>query len=180
MRATDNVCYLNYKEYVDTLEKGREKRIKPNIVKKALKDIDVNDPFFDSLKTDYPDYTKWFSKKKKQGANAYVTVNKRHITSLLMIKVENEEEDYGNFSKEMKKCRRLKIETFKVEDTGKHIANTFIEIIKKKAIELKIEEIYITILDKHKELINFLIKEGFYYYCIRNTNEKVYIKEIRN
>ena len=41
MRATDNVCYINYKEYVDTLEKGREKRIKPNIVKKALKDIDV-------------------------------------------------------------------------------------------------------------------------------------------
>lgn len=133
------------------MEKGREKRIKPNIVKRALKDIDVNDPFFDSLKTDYPDYTKWFAKKKKQRANAYVTVNKRHITSLLMIKVENEEEDYGNFSKEMKKCRRLKI-----------------------------EEIYITILYKHKELINFLIKEGFYYYCIKNTNEKVYIKEIRN
>ena len=80
-----------------------------------------------------------------------------------MIKVENEEEDYGNFSKEMKKCRRLKIETFKVEDTGKHIANTFIEIIKKKAIELKIEEIYITILDKHKELINFLKKEEYFF-----------------
>ncbi len=162
------------------MQKTREKRIKPNIVKKALKDIDVNDPFFDSLKTDYPDYTKWFTKKKKQGANAYVTVNEKHITSLLMIKVEDEKEDYGNFSKEMKKCRRLKIETFKVEDTGKHIANMFIEIIKDEAMKLKIEEIYITILDKHKELINFLIKEGFYCYCIKNTNEKVYIKEIKN
>ena len=34
---------------------------------KRFSDIDINDPFFDSLKDDYRGFVKWFNKKRKEG-----------------------------------------------------------------------------------------------------------------
>ena len=38
-----------------------------NIIMKQYKfsDIDLSDPFFDTLKGDYPEFSEWFSKKSK-------------------------------------------------------------------------------------------------------------------
>lgn len=38
-------------------------------------EIDLNDPFLDSLKSDYPDFEEWFIKKKQSDAQAYVQYN---------------------------------------------------------------------------------------------------------
>ena len=35
-------------------------------------DIDLSDPFFDSLKQDYPEFSEWYTKKAKKGAKAFM------------------------------------------------------------------------------------------------------------
>ena len=61
------------------------------------------------------------------------------------------------------------------------------KIIINKAIDLRVDEIYITLFDKQKHLINLLRKFGFKYYCFKNTvksnggisKEKIYVKKIK-
>ena len=42
------------------------------IILKKFADIDLNDPFFKSLKEDYTEFETWFNKKSKDGSRAYV------------------------------------------------------------------------------------------------------------
>lgn len=35
---------------------------------RALSECDINDPFFDSLKEDYPEFEIWYLKKSQEGS----------------------------------------------------------------------------------------------------------------
>ena len=37
--------------------------------------ISLSDPFFNSLKEDYPEFSKWYNKKKKDNAKAFIQKN---------------------------------------------------------------------------------------------------------
>lgn len=156
------------------------------IEEKKLSDLDVNDSFFNTLKKDYDDFEIWFQKKQKQGTKAYVTMNNEKITSFLMLKEENENEDYYDFDKTMLPFKRLKISTMKVIQTGERIADAFIKIIFQEAKLLNANEIYYTAFNKQHRLINFLSEYGFEYYCKKKTKtskgniieENVYIKKL--
>lgn len=50
-----------------------------NIEKKYLYEIDINDTFFDLLRSDYKDFDEWFRRNNKR--KAYVTFNNNKITS---------------------------------------------------------------------------------------------------
>ena len=52
-----------------------------NILEDYLYNIDINDKFFDSLKEDYADFTKWFLRKSQENKAAYITYNNGNITS---------------------------------------------------------------------------------------------------
>lgn len=156
-----------------------------NIEEKYLYNIDINDKFFDSLKEDYADFTKWFLRKSKENKAAYITYNNGNITSFCMYKLEDEKEKYLSFSKPFLPKKRLKISTLKVSDRGKGIAKTYLKIIINKAKEYKCEEIYITLFDKHKQLIKLLKDFGFMYYTFKYTTrsngevvkESIYVKK---
>lgn len=158
------------------------------INKKHLYSLDINDSFFDSLKADYKGFEKWFANKQKQSAEAYVSEKNGKIMSFLMLKYEDEKEDYTDFSKPFKPARRLKISTFKVDDIGKKIGETFIKLIIKEAIQLKVDEVYVTVFDKHTQLIDLLNEYGFHYFCKKKTVksddtielENVLVKRIKN
>lgn len=159
----------------------------PFIEEKFLYELDIEDPFFDSLKDDYSGFTEWFVKKQIDDVKAYVTFNKKRITSFLMLKKEDEKEDYSNFSKPFEPKKRLKVSTLKVSDTGKKIGETFIKLIVQKALDLNVEEIYVTVFDKQSQLIDLLNEYGFKYYCYKNTNrsngeiikENIYVKQAK-
>ena len=169
------------------LETPIEIKKPPFIEEKFLYELDLDDPFFDSLKDDYAGFEKWFKKKQYEEAKAFVTMNNKNITSFLMLKEEGKNEKYDLFDKPMKPCKRLKISTLKVSDTGKKIGETFVKIIMEKAIQLNVEEIYVTIFDKQKYLIDFLNDYGFHFYCRKSTiksngiveKENVYIKNAK-
>ena len=92
-----------------------------NIKHALLKELDINDKFFDSLREDYYNFNDWFKKKQDNNTMCYVTIDNGNITSLLILKIEYEDEDYSNFTIPFNKSKRLKICTFKVIDKGKGI-----------------------------------------------------------
>ena len=59
-------------------------------------ELNINDPFFDSLKSDYPEdgnnigFTKWFAKKSQTGAKALVFSDKEGLGAFVCLKKENE------------------------------------------------------------------------------------------
>lgn len=140
-----------------------------NIKHVLLKKLDINDKFFDSLREDYPNFEEWFKKKQDNNTMCYVTIDNGNITSLLILKIECEDEDYSNFTIPFNKSKRLKICTFKVINKGKGIGEEFINIINREAINNNVNEIYVTIFDKYKSLIKLFNNNGYIEYTKKKT-----------
>lgn len=146
------------------------------IEEKQLKDLDINDSFFDSLKSEYKDFIIWFNTNLNR--KVYVTYQNNKITSILVLKIEDELEIY-NFTKELKPSKRLKICTLKVSDKYKKLGTKYLKIALTEAIKNNVNEIYITLYTNHKDLINLLEKNNYKYYCDNTNNEKVYVNKIK-
>ena len=140
-----------------------------NIKHVLLKELDINDKFFDSLKEDYSNFEEWFKKKQDSNTKCYVTMDNGNITSLLILKIEYEDEDYSNFTIPFNKSKRLKICTFKVINKGKGIGEEFINIINNEAIINNINEIYVTIFNKYKLLMKLFNNNGYREYTKKKT-----------
>ena len=143
-----------------------------DIKQEYLYNIDINDEFFDSLKLDYKDFEQWYKNKALSLVKAYVTFNEKNkIGSFLLLKVEDEKEDYTNFEKPFVPNIRLKVATFKVANSGKKIGQRYMQIIIDEAIKNKVKEIYITVFAKQKELIKLFNEYGFVYKTIKKTKK---------
>lgn len=157
------------------------------IEQKKLHNLDISDSFFSSLKNDYSGFEKWFAKKQEQGASAYVTFDDNaKIKAFLMLKQENENEPYNDFTKTLLPKKRLKVSTLKVTDNGKKIGEAFMKIIIENAIKLNVDEIYITLYPKQSLLIDLLTEYGFKKFCNKvnvingvKCLEDVYIKQAK-
>lgn len=152
-----------------------------------LYNIDIDDPFFESLKDDYPGFAKWFARKQENNEKAYITRDLNgNVTSFLLLKLENENEDYSDFEKPFAPLKRLKVSTFKVQNNGKKIGEAFIKIIIQEALINNASETYLTVFPKHLKLIELLIKYGFVYYCAKKSKESgqitelIYVKKMDN
>lgn len=150
-----------------------------SVEKVRMGEVDLNDPFFDTLKEDYNGFEKWFNKK----ANDFVYITKNNsnnkLLSFLYLKVEDKNEDYNNIYPQFSPKKRLKIGTFKVVSNGVRLGERFIKIIIDNAFNYNVDEIYVTIFDKREEqirLINLLVDWGFEFYGNKNINEKIYVK----
>lgn len=156
------------------------------IEQEFLYNINLEDEFFSTLRSDYKDFDKWFIKKQRRGTIVYVTKTKENkVTSFLMLKEEDENEDYSFFEKPFNPAKRIKISTFKVSDTGKKIGQRFMKIIINEAVQKNVDEIYVTIFEKQKSLINFFKKYGFELFTYKDTaksdgtieKEAIYVKK---
>ena len=144
---------------------------------KQLKDLDINDRFFDSLKNEYEDFIIWFNNHLDR--KAYITFRDKKITSILILKIEDKNDNYKDFNKEFKPSKRLKICTLKVDVKFKNIWTKYLELAYNEALKNNVNEIYITLYTNHKDLINLLEKNNYIYYCDKSNNEKVYINKIK-
>ena len=153
-----------------------------NIKHIYIKELDINDNFFDSLREDYSNFNNWFKNKQKDNHMCYTTIENNTITSLLILKIEDENESYNDFLIPFSKSKRLKICTFKVSNNGKGIGEEFINIINEVATINNIKEIYVTIYDKHKSLIKLFKDKGYIEYTKKknesNKLENVLVKEV--
>lgn len=184
---------LNIDKSVYSIEKFLAKCIEENpeltnykmlsVQKIRFSEIDLSDPFFDTLKNDYAGFEKWFLRKSDE--EAYVCSSEGSVYGFLYIKVEGENELYSDINPIFQPKKRLKIGTFKVESTGFRLGERFIKIIFDNALQYDVDEIYVTLFRDRNELEllkDFLESWGFNIYGIKQSGgkeETVLVKKMK-
>jgi len=143
-------------------------------------DINLSDPFFDSLKSDYPEFSDWYTKKSVNGAKAYVQKNKEGMLQAFLY-MKKETEEVTDVNPPMPAAIRLKVGTFKIDAHNTKLGESFVKKIMHSALHIKAEEIYVTIFEKHEGLIRLLKRYGFIEYGTKGEGESpelVFVKSM--
>ncbi len=149
----------------------------PALTEEFVYNLNPKDPFFDSLKDDYPEFENWFSKISKEGRKCWVHFKEDgNLGAVLIYKIENEPIDS---TPSFPAKNRLKISTFKVERLGYKIGELFIKLSVEYSIKNNLVEIYLTHFTTPDDHLVELINEyGFYKVARNNGGEDVYLKEL--
>jgi len=146
--------------------------------------VNLQDPFFDSFRGDYPDFDKWFNHKADEPA--YVCVSdKNEMVAFLYLKREGPGEDYSDITPPLKRAQRLKVGTLKVDSNGFKLGERFLKIVFDNALLFGVEEIYVTVFNRsveHTRLIRMLEDWGFVYHGTKGDGddpELVYVRDFR-
>ena len=144
---------------------------------KKLSELDINDSFFNSLKEDYPEFEEWYNRKANEGKQAFAYIDDNGIGAFVMLK-NGECEEIHLANQILPKCSRLKISTLKLSDRveGNRLGEGAIGIALWNWLESDDEEIYVTVFDKHRKLIEMLQKFGFELAGYNSRNEGVYLR----
>lgn len=138
-----------------------------NLKFEYFSNISLDDPFFDSLKEDYKEFSDWFKKKSNNGDGAFVFVNDHGLLDgFLYLKTEKEE--LNSIIPSQPNKQRLKIGTLKINPHGTRLGERFLKKVFDIALVRNIDEIYVTLFKKHQALLNLLKKYGF-----ENRAEKI-------
>ncbi|MEZ9860928.1 N-acetyltransferase [Vibrio sp. 10N.222.49.A3] len=131
-----------------------------NLFYQKFSEINLNDPFFSTLKSDYIEFPTWFSKKSQGGESAYVLYNAaRAIEGFMYLKIE--EGVVTDTTPNLPHAKHLKIGTFKFDAAGTRRGERFIKKVFDHAIEYGVDDIYVTIFEKHSHLITLMTRYGF-------------------
>ena len=146
--------------------------------------VDVNDSFFDSFRSAYDEFDRWFARKCDE--EAYICrSDEGRILGFLYLKTEGSTENYADIEPPFTPKRRLKVGTFKVESTGFRLGERFVKIIFDNALQRKVDEIYVTLFTDRGELValeELLHRWGFASHGIKHygkKEEKVLVKHLR-
>lgn len=156
--------------------------------RKLFSEISLDDPFFDSLKADYPGtststgFVKWFAAKAADGKKALVFEDDQGIGAFVNLKPAEAEEIKLADGTTLPKVARLKITTIKIDERYRHqrIGEGALGLTLWQWRDLGTDEIYVTVFEKHTSLIFLLEKYGFVYVGNNLNGERVYIKDRRN
>lgn len=121
-------------------------------------DIDFEDPIFDSLSDDYPDFHDWVQRCRSSSDNriALIFANESGAYRAVTI-LKFGESSIGDDP------RGMKISTFRVapDAQGVGYADKMLEKTIQLAFQRQIEEIFITIAPRHEDLVRYLERAGF-------------------
>ena len=142
-----------------------------------VKNLNLEDPIFESLKKEYPEFQNWFIKISIEGRRCWVYYrNNGSIGALLIYKVEDEPVDVAPQISDMK---RLKISTLKVTHVGYKIGELFIKLAIDISLKNNISEIYLTHFTQSEDRLVELISEyGFDKVGVNSRNEEVFVKKL--
>ena len=119
-----------------------------NIIKRTFEEINLQDPFFQSLRADYPGFDDWFKRKSNQ--NAFVQYIDEKLVGFLYLKIEKMYVE--DVVPPIYADKILKVGTFKIDAHGTKMGEQFIKIIMDCALCEKVDVCYVTIYEKHKSL----------------------------
>ncbi len=145
---------------------------------KPFSRIDLSDPFFDSLKKDYPGFdTDWFPKAIKQNREALVFSDENGLGAFIALKPENEEISLVEKAS-LPALPRLKISTFRLAERfrGQRLGEGAMGLVLWDWQRSRLAEIYVTVFPKHTDLISLLEGFGFIKAGYNARGEFVYIR----
>lgn len=168
-------------EWVLTENPGLQDYKVKNIRIEKFGNITLDQPFFDSLKRDYPEFVDWY--QGHYDREAYVCGENKDIKAFLSLKTEfPHTENYSDVVPKFVDNKKLKICTFKVVANGYKIGERFLKIAFDYAIRNKVDEIYLTVIpeDEAREALISLIKEyGFEFWGKKGEKEEVYLRSMK-
>lgn len=106
------------------------------ILAERFGDLDLSDPFFDSLKSDYREFPDWF--ERKHDNEAWVLREGQGILAFLYLKEETGSLD--DVEPPRAAATRLKAGTMKVEAQGTRLGERFLRLMFDQALERQVEE----------------------------------------
>lgn len=143
--------------------------------------IDLDDPFFDSLKEDYREFPQWFHDKAATGARAWTTDDDRAgLQAFLYTKVEDG--PVLDVTPWFPPKRRLKVGTMKIVAHGTRLGERFMKKVMDVAVAEGVDEIYVTVFAKHTGLVSLYQRYGFVDRGGKSTSngtERVFVKDLR-
>jgi predicted nucleic acid-binding protein/uncharacterized protein YfkK (UPF0435 family) len=151
--------------------------IPPALERKPVYNLNLSDPFFNSLKEEYPDFDDWFKKVKREGRNCLVNYkDDGSIGALLVYKLEDEPIDA--IPKTPRK-KRIKLSTFKVAQFGYKIGELFIKLSIDIAISNGVSEVYLThFIQPDDRLVELITEYGFRHVGTNSRGEAIYMKKL--
>jgi predicted GNAT family N-acyltransferase len=144
---------------------------------KKFREINIESPFFSSLKEDYHNFAQWFANKADE--KAYIFHSDNELTGFMYLK--NEDADVADVIPTLPAKHRIKIGTFKVIPHGTKLGQRLLKKAFDHAICYGAEELYLTVFHKHQSLIQLLSEFGFIEIGEKTTedgSEKVYLKTL--
>jgi RimJ/RimL family protein N-acetyltransferase len=135
---------------------------------------DLGDSFFDSLKSAYDEFPKWFGKKADVGEEALVATDDEGIVAFVYLKLENEAIKLKDGT--LPAASRLKIGTFKMAERfqGQRVGEGAMGVALWHWQSARCNEIYATIFDEQQTLISLFERFGFRRIGENDRGEQVY------
>ena len=168
---------LHALELLHTIEDHRY----PHIINNKVYNLNINDPFFKSLKLDYPEFNTWFKRISQEARDCWVYNGQNNSLGGLII-YKDEMNPVITYNGGILEGKTLKISTLKVseQEQGKKIGELFLKKIFSFALKNGYQNIYLTTKENKQEyLINLIEDFGFkaLELCTKQR-DMVYVKEI--
>ncbi len=143
---------------------------------KRFSQVNLRDPFFDSLRSDYIEFDDWFQRKSGEGESAMVLEDDLGVAAFVYLKRENEPILLCGSSLPQKS--RIKIGTLKLSERirSKRLGEGALGVALWYWQKVKCDEIYVTAFDKHYELIRLFERFGFENVGKNKRGESVFLK----
>ncbi|OEE79209.1 hypothetical protein [Vibrio genomosp. F6] len=152
-----------------------------NLVTQKFSDINLSDPFFDSLKADYVEFSDWFSRKSDN--NALVLYSPQgSIEGFLYCKFEDGPGD--DTVPLLPNAQHMKVGTFKFNPMQTRRGDRYLKKIFDYALAQSptVDDIYVTVFGvKHQYLADLFKRYGFEEYATKTTDngtENVLLRDL--
>lgn len=144
-----------------------------------FKDIALADPFFDSLKGDYPDFAAWFATKTDKEAFTFKAEG-GELDGFLYLKEESG--PVTDVHPTLHPAHRLKIGTFKINPHGTRLGERFMKRAFDTAVAQGVQAMYVTVFEKHDALVQLFKRYGFVKVAVKpsslGVDESVYERRL--
>lgn len=142
------------------------------IEKNYISMIKCSDNIFINIKNNYYNFEEWYLKLINKNEECYFTKKDNDITSILILKIgENDSQQINNKNV-------LKIRTLNVLETNKGIGKFYLKIVDEIAITNNISVIYVTCKKNNEKFIRFIKNNNFKLYN-ELDDELIYVKEMK-
>lgn len=122
-----------------------------------FRDLSIDDPFFDSLKAGYAEFTDWFFGKADE--DLYVVDDGAELSGMIYLK--REDGAVNDVEPPLPAKAWLKVGTLKIVPRGTKLGERIIKKIFDTALDRGADGIYVTIFEVHDSLISLFERYGF-------------------
>lgn len=122
-----------------------------------FKELDINDPFFDSLKAGYQEFPQWFASKAEN--DLYVVTDGKTLSGMIYLKEETG--PVTDVAPNLPSMKWLKVGTLKIDGQGTKLGERVLKKIFDAGIAADADGIYVTVFALHKSLISLFKRYGF-------------------